>query len=148
MSFREQMSQMRREYRKEADRLDQKIDHLADRMDHGLGVVQERLGRAETAIATGGTAIARLEESVRIVHLQWQNTRDELAATNEAVGKVREDLQETAYTMKGRVRLVEDRFGKMLEMVEKKVDNAPTLDRIERIEERLLALEAKNDPAA
>lgn len=127
MSFREQMSQMRREYRKEAERLDQKIDHLSERVDAGFGAVQERLGRVE---------------------LQLQATRDEVAATNEAVGSVRGDLQETTRTMKGRVRLVEDRFGKMLELVATTMESTPTLDRIERIEERLLALEAKNDPAA
>ncbi len=141
MSFREQMSQMRREYRKEADRLDQKIDHLVDKVDTGFGVVQERLGKVETAVA-------RAEESVRVVQLQLQATRDEVAATNEAFGLVRGDLQETNRTLKGRVRLVEDRFGKMLELVATTMESAPTIDRIERIEERLLALETRNDPAA
>lgn len=45
-------------------------------------------------------------------------------------------------------RLVEDRFGKMLELVATTMESTPTAERIERIEERLLALEAKNDPAA
>lgn len=148
MSFREQMGQMRREYRKEAERLDQKIDHLADKMDRGLGVTQERLGRAEVAIGKAEAAIGRVEETVRVVHLQLQTTRDELAATNEAVGLVRGDLQETNRTMKGRLRLVEDRFGKMLDLVETSFEDGPTMEHIQRIEARLQALEAKDDPAA
>jgi len=39
MSFTEQMGQMRREYRKESNRLDAKVDHLAAKMDRGLGEV-------------------------------------------------------------------------------------------------------------
>lgn len=141
MSFREQMSQMRREYRKEADRLDQKIDHLANKMDQGMGLVQERLGGAEAAVA-------KVEETVRQVQLQLQTTRDELSATNEAVGFVRGDLRETTRTMQGRARLTEERFGKMLDLVATRVENGPTMDHIHRIEERLRALESKDDPAA
>lgn len=134
MSFREQMSQMRREYRKEAGRLDQKIDRLAEQTDQGFGVVQERFGRAEIAVVS--------------MQLQLQTTRDELAATNEAVGQVRADLREAASTLKGRTRLMEDRFGKMLDLVEASVDETVTSERLERIEERLRLLESQSDPAA
>ncbi len=148
MSFREQMSQIRREYRKEADRLDQKIDILANKMDQGMGVVQERLGGAETAIGNVEIALGKVEETVRQVQLQLQTTRDELAATNEAVGFVRGDLRETTRTLQGRARLTEERFGRMLDLVETRVENGPTMEHIHRIEERLRALESKDDPAA
>ena len=52
MGFREQLTQMKREYRKEAVRLDDKIEQLATRMDEGLGAVQNRLSSVENRLGS------------------------------------------------------------------------------------------------
>jgi chromosome segregation ATPase len=148
MSFRSQLSQMRREYRKDAQKMDQKIDHLAIKMDQGLGAVQERLGRAETSIAGLDATVGQMQTTMSHMHIQLQATRDELSATNEAVGGLRGDLRETARTMQGRARLMEERFGTMLDLVESSLEESPTMEHIHRLDERLRALEAKAEPAA
>ena len=105
MGFREQMTQMRREYRKEASRLDAKLEELAAKTDSGFAHVQENFQKVDLAL---------------------QAVRDQLGATNEAVTQLREDVRETNRTMQGRARLLEDRFGKMLDLVESSVGDTDT----------------------
>ena len=157
MGFREKLTLMRREYRVEAAKLDDKIEHLAKKMDAGLSSVQERLGGAENRLGTaenaiGGVekAIVEVEKAVRVVQLQLQMSRDEIAATNEAVGQLRGDLQETARTMTGRSRLLEDRFGKMLDVVGASIEEGQVdvKSQLQEVFQRLERLERNNPPAA
>ena len=121
VGFREQMALMRRQYRQEAVRLDDKIDQLAVRSDQSWH---------------------RMETQIEAV-------RDQLAAVVVGIQQVRADNQETARTMQGRSRLLEERFGKMLDLVEATVSDAPTRTELEELAERVTALErAKENPAA
>lgn len=115
------MALMRRQYRQEAVRLDDKIDQLAVRSDQSWH---------------------RMETQIEAV-------RDQLAAVVVGIQQVRADNQETARTMQGRSRLLEERFGKMLDLVEATVSDAPTRTELEELAERVTALErAKENPAA
>lgn len=121
MGLRNQMSLMRREYRTEAARLDNKIDRLALRTDHTLHTMEN----------------------------QMLAVRDQMSAVVESIQQAREDNLETARTLQGRARLLEDRFGKMLDLVAATVVDAPTRTELEELTERVRLLEqAQNNPAA
>ena len=114
MGFRTQMSLMRREYRTEAARLDNKVDQLAVRTDQTLHKMENQMLAA----------------------------RDQMSAVVESIQQARVDNRETARTMQGRARLLEDRFGKMLDLVEATVVDAPTRTELEELAERVRHLEA------
>jgi peptidoglycan hydrolase CwlO-like protein len=150
MGFREKLTLMRREYRVEAAKLDDKVERLALKMDAGLSSIQERLGRAKNRLGAAEKTIVEAQKALQVVSLQLQGSRDEMAATHEAVGQLRGDLQETARTMTGRSRLLEDRFGKMLDLVGSSLEDSQThlKSQLEQVFQRLERLERKNPPAA
>ena len=85
-----------------------------------------------------------------MVQLQLQMSRDEMAASHEAVGQLRGDLQETARTMTGRSRLLEDRFGKMLDVVGASIEEGQVdvKSQLQEVFQRLERLERNSPPAA
>ena len=117
MSFREQLTQMRREYRKDAERLDKRLEEQTKKTD----------------------------KQFEIVELQMQALRDQLAATGEAIHQLRADHQEVTRTLQGRARLMEDRFGKMLDLVESNQIEPSLFVELQR---RVEALEQRDNPAA
>ena len=91
---------------------------------------------------------SKTDDSFRNVGLAMQALRDQMDATNQTVTQLREDLRETTRTLQGRARLLEDRFGKMLDLVEVTVADAPTRIDLEELAERVQALEHGRNPAA
>ena len=127
MNFREQMSKLRREYRTEASRLDKRLDELSDRTDSGF---------------------TRLSNEMRTMRDQVRALHDQLDASVETVDRVKADQKETSRTLQGRARLLEDRFGKMLDLVASNVADSPTRLDFEALLARIEALEKKVDSAA
>lgn len=127
MNFREQMSKLRREYRTEASRLDKRLDELSDRTDSGF---------------------TRLSNEMRTMRDQVRALHDQLDASVETVDRVKADQKETSRTLQGRARLLEDRFGKMLDLVATTVEEAPTRVDLEDLAHRVEALEKKLESAA
>ena len=133
--FREQMAQMRREYRTEASRLDGRLDELSERTDRGFTKVGNEMQTMRAKIQ------AQLQAMIVAIN-------DQIAAVVESIEQVKADQKETTRTLQGRTRLMEDRFGKMLDLVESSVGNAPTRIDYEALAERLEALEKRMDSAA
>jgi hypothetical protein len=113
MSYREQLGQMSREYRREAEKLDQKIEELGSRTEVALLTVSDRLSGAMLAIDQ------QLSAFKTVVH-------DQLSAVVQAVDAQRAEHQELARTLQGRTRLTEERLGKMLDLVESSLDEELT----------------------
>ena len=120
MNLRDQLQQMRRAYRKEAERLDHRMHAVEQNSDRGL----ERVGVQMLAI------------------------RDQFGAVVESIEQLRADQRELARTLTGRSRLLEDRFGKMLEVVEGELDAELSdlrtqLEDLTDLRDRVEALERK-----
>lgn len=111
-SFREQMNQIRREYRKEVTRLDTRLIEIERKSDQGL----ERLA------------------------LRMQTMRDEAAAAVNDIQELREDNKELSRTLTGRNRLFEERYDKMLEAFESRLDSEIVTD-VKDLKVRVQALE-------
>lgn len=107
---------MKRKYRKEASKLDEKIHELTAKVGRSSEVVRERFRREDLA----------LESMREQFGLSVRAVRDQLAATDEAVGQLHADLADTTRTLQGRTCLQEDRLGKMLGAVEEAIDNTPS----------------------
>lgn len=120
MNFSERMRLLRREYRDEASRLDKRLDELGEQTESGFTRVQ-----------------------VQMLALQ-----DQMGGVVESIGQVKADYRETARTLQGRSRLLEDRFGKMLDLVEITVAETPTRTDFDDLKRRVEALEKKDEPAA
>ena len=126
MVIRDKLNQIRREYRKEADRLDKRIDEAEAKADKGLEKVQLQMQSASVKLEMMAAAI-----------------KEEFGAVAESIQQLREDQREVSRTMSGRSRLLEDRFGKMIEAVETGLE-----DELSGIHQRLEALEHRSGPAA
>lgn len=120
MSFRHTLNRMRREYSAEAKRLDGRIDELAERTDKGFEKAQSQM----------------------IAFRDYAN--EQFSAMGETFAGMRADQRELARTLKGRNRLLEERFGKMLEVLS---EETPTRADLEGLEARIKALEDKNSAA-
>lgn len=141
MNFLEQMSRLRREYRTEASRLDKRLDELSERTDSGFTRFGQQLRLTQDQLRLTQEQVRRLQDQIVAVH-------DQLGAAVESIETVKADHKETTRTMQGRARLLEDRFGKMLDLVEQAVEEAPTRVDLEDLTRRVEALEKKIDPAA
>ena len=115
MNLPERLNQMKREYRREADRLDKRIDEAELRADKGLASVS----------------------------LQMQAIQDQMGGVVESIQQLRADQREVSRTMSGRSRLLEERFGKMIEAVGSELDT-----QLGDLTRRVEALENKSEPAA
>ena len=125
MSFREQITRLRRDHRTESSRLDKKIDSLNARVDADLGAIQQNFSRIDQNFSQVQEQLSQTQEHLRKVQLQLLANQDELGATNESLGSLRANYQEMGRTLQGRSRLLEDRFGKMLELVEEALPEVP-----------------------
>ena len=87
---------------------------------------------------------ARTDRGFEIVSQRFQAMQDQLAAASEQIVEMRADHQELSRTLKGRARLLEDRFGKMLEALG---DETASRKDLEALEARVKALEDKDSAA-
>ena len=143
-SFREQMARMRREYRREATRLDDKIAALYERMDERYQTVEERFLGIEQRLASLEDGYRSFQEQFRRSELQVGSIRDELGAIVESFVQLRADNREVSRTLQGRVRLMENRLTRMLDLVEETYFGEEIVDLKARVER----LEKKSDSAA
>jgi len=123
MSIREEMGKLRREYRTEASRLDQQLDELGERTEAGFTRV--------------GVQMRTAQEQIRRLHDQMADVHDQFGAVVESIEQVKADHQEQFRTMRGRSRLLEDRVGKMLDLVESAVEEPATRKDLEALEKKL-----------
>ena len=119
MSFREQLGQVRREYRRDISQMAKRQEELDTKIDEGFAKMELRL----------------------------QSVRDELSALVEDNRAIRSDILENSRTVTGRLRLTEERLGKMLDLVEQHMDQVdPAI--ISDLQRRMEAIEKKTNPAA
>ncbi|MBT9589065.1 hypothetical protein IV102_37375 [bacterium] len=119
----------------EASRLDGRLDELSERTDRGFARVGHEMQ----------TMRAKIQEQLQAMILA---INDQVGAVVKSIEQVKADHKETTRTLQGRSRLMEDRFGKMLDLVETSVGDAPTRIDYEALAERLEALEKRIDSAA
>lgn len=122
MNYRDKLSQMRREYRRELSRLDEQMA--------GRDLVVQQL-------------YADVQHRFDVIQLQLRSINDELSANTEGIGRLHHEHMETRRTLQGRARLMEERFSGMLELVEGGLD-----EELAQIYQRLEKLEQRDSPAA
>jgi chromosome segregation ATPase len=132
MSFREQIGQMRREYRRDIGQLAKVQAELDAKVDQGFAALEKRLSKVEADFTSLDAAFLKIE-------LQFQGIRDEFGALVGETRQIRADLLESGRTVTGRLRLTEERLNKMLDLVESELADplAEMLVRIEALEGRL-----------
>ena len=141
MNFREQMAQMRREYRTQASTLDKRLNEVTERTEAGFTRVENHMQAMRDQVGVLGHQMQNLTHQMLAMH-------DQMGATVESIQQVKADHQETSRTLQGRSRLLEDRFGKMLDLVASNVADSPTRLDFEALLARIEALEKKVDSAA
>ncbi|MBT9585477.1 hypothetical protein IV102_19195 [bacterium] len=148
MNFREQMSQMRREYRTQASKLDKRLNDVTERTEAGFTQVGNHMVTLRDQVGTLGHQMQNLTHQMQNLTHQMLAMHDQMGATVESIQQVKADHQETSRTLQGRSRLLEDRFGKMLDLVASNVTDSPTRLDFEALLARIEALEKKVDSAA
>jgi len=155
MGFRQQMAQMRREYRKEVERLDLKMDGLAGKTDmrfqelHGyFQKSQSDIQEVRTDFQEVRTDFQRVQDHLRRADLGLSAVQDQFGACIDSVAQLREDFREVGRTLQGRARLLEGRFGKMLDLVETTMGEPASMADLQELEQRVRALEEERDSAA
>ena len=141
MNFREQMAQMRREYRTQASTLDKRLNEVTERTEAGFTRVENHMQAMRDQVGVLGHQMQNLTHQMLAMH-------DQMGATVESIQQVKADHQETSRTLQGRSRLLEDRLGKMLDLVASNVADSPTRLDFEALLARIEALEKKVDSAA
>ena len=129
MNYRDKLSQMKREYRRELSRLDEQMAGRDVIIQQLYAEVQQRFVEAQ--------------HRFEIIQLQLRSVNDELSANTEGMGRLHHEHMETRRTLQGRARLMEERFSGMLELVEGGLD-----EELAQIYQRLEKLEQRDSPAA
>ena len=146
-NLREQLSRMKREYRVQAGKLDERIESLAARTDQGFEAVASNMQAMSGQMQVMAGQIQELNRQVVRLSDQMISMNERMEATSEGLVRLREDHREVTRTMLGRSRLLEDRFGKMLDVVQGVVEEQPTRAELDELERRLRALEERDSAA-
>ena len=136
MSPRERIRAIRRESLREIQVVDTKLGVHGKRFDEGLTNVQESLANTQKSVADVQQALQRMELGTRAMG-------DQLLGAGQQIGVVQSEFQELSRTLVGRMRLMEGRFGRMLDLVDEQLEGE-----LGSIKRRLEILEQKIDPAA
>ena len=149
-NYREQLSKMRREYRREVSRLDETLEKHFVLMDSRFQSTEEGFHRLEDRVASLEVQFKAFEEQFKAIEEQFRHTRlqltafhDELSSVVQTFVQLREDNRETSRLLQGRIRLLEERLTKMLDLVGDAVEAE-----IHDLKSRVERLEQKIDPAA
>ena len=151
MSFREQLGQIRREYRREIALMDKKQVALETKVDDGFARMGSRMTTIESQFQIIESQFQAVESQFKVIEGQFQTieskfqaVKDEFSALVGDTQQIRADFRETSRTVTGRLRLNEDRLGKILDLVEKELIDSQSLSRILG---RIEALERRFPPA-
>lgn len=148
MGFRQQMAQMRREYRKEVERLDLKMEGLTGKTDRRFQELHGYFQKSQSDIQEARTDFQKVQDHLRRADLGLCAVQDQFGACIDSVARLREDFQEVGRTLQGRARLLEDRFSKMLDLVETAMGEPASMADLQELEQRVRALEEERDSAA
>ena len=88
MNFREQMAQMRREYRTQASTLDNRLNEVTERTEAGFTRVENHMQAMRDQVSTLGHQMQNLTHQMLAMH-------DQMGATVESIQQVKADHQKT-----------------------------------------------------